>query len=178
MEHAKNYVSLAMKVTGACPPTLFMQGIEGKAAYSPSKFTDERAKDQFAETARLMCLAQGAKATVFVSEAWLRMATEDEMLDLSRPPSQYPDRQEVMIMMGESRNGNMHKILPIIRSDNGQFLGFVDKPAIATDEVQGRFANFLSAELPDERTREQAKILLEAKGFSQEHGHGYGRARF
>lgn len=46
---------------------------------------------------------------------------KDQPLDLSVAPSQSPDRQEVLILfMGKSREGHIHKSLPIVRAERGR----------------------------------------------------------
>jgi hypothetical protein len=44
------------------------------------------------------------------------------------------DRQEVVVLLGESQTGQKQKFLPIIRSDNGNFFGLSesDVPTIDT----------------------------------------------
>jgi hypothetical protein len=43
-------------------------------------------------------------------------------MDMTEPPSEAFDRQEVIVLMGESHSGQKQQFLPIIRHGNGKFL--------------------------------------------------------
>ena len=182
VQDAKLFCTLLMKQTGKVPPTLFMHGMDGKAVFTPGEFTSVESKDEFARAARLMCVAHGADATVFVSEAWMRMAVKDQKLDLSTPPSESLDRQEILFIIGESREDHIFKAVPIIRTDNGKFVGFGETPEVRGDQTKGRFSHFLTEEIPNEDLRRKAKRILEEMGLVQGKDHrreqGYGRTRF
>ena len=45
---------------------------------------------------------------------------------MTEPPSKAFDRQEVIVLMGESHGGHKQKFLPIIRSGNGKFFGLAN----------------------------------------------------
>lgn len=161
MKEAERYASLQMRGEGHCPPRLYMDGIEGRAVFRPPDLSSEQAKDNFATLAKLVCIAHGADAAVFVSEAWMIKAKQDQALDLNQAPSESPDRQEVVIIMGETREGHMQKFLPILRHENGKFKSFGESPALAENKIQGRFAQFVPLEVPDEETRQKAKSVLQ-----------------
>jgi hypothetical protein len=174
MKQAEKYVSLQMYGEGHCPPRLFMDGIEGKAIFSPPKMSSEQAKDNFATMAKLVCIAHGANATVFVSEAWMLKPKEGQKVDLSVRPSQSPDRQEAVIIMGESREGCYQKFLPILRHGNGKFKG-LGQASVEENQTEGRFAQFVPRVPPNEEDRERAKRVLE--GFVQRKDRGQERGR-
>jgi hypothetical protein len=111
---------------------------------------------------------------VWISEAWVLKAEKGEKLDLSRLPSESPNRQEVVIIMGESREGCMQKILPILRHENGKFKG-LGEANIEENQTKGRFAQFVPVEIPDKETRDMAKRVLEGTVRREERGRGQGR---
>src|SRR5581483_4124888 len=121
--------------------------------------------------------AHGATAAVFVSEAWMRCAEDGKRLDLSTPPSQAPDRREAVVLMGETRSGVFQKFLPILRYGNGKFKGFGEAPEVPADHVVGRFAQFLSPEVPTEEQRREARMLLNMNGIEPEKNHFERRSR-
>lgn len=93
-------------------------------------------------------------------EAWMKTATPGEKLDMTEPPSEAFDRQEVIVLMGESRDGRKQKFLPIIRSDNGKFFNLGETTVPGMDKMEGRFAQILSPKIPDAQLREVAKVML------------------
>jgi hypothetical protein len=109
-----------------------------------------------------------------------------EELDLSVPPSKSPDRQEVITIIGETRQGHAQKILTIERSADGKFIGFGQRPEMQAQDatIKGRFSQFLSPNVPDEEARELAKQVMERIGIQREReqaekrerglGRGYG----
>jgi hypothetical protein len=161
MTHAEIYATRTMQVGGGVTPTLFIQTLDGPIMLRTENFRGEQSKDDFAKTARLMCVAHGATATVLVSEAWMRSAKKGEHLDVTKAPSQSPDRQEVLIFMGETRHGGgCQKFLPMVRDEAGRFLGFGESPTIDCDKIKGRFANFLAEKYPDFEDQREARELL------------------
>ena len=146
------------------PPTLFLIGADGPLMFMPESLADAAAKDEFATTARLMCIAQAATACVMALEAWAKLAVPGEKLDETEPPSEAFDRKELVVLMGESQSGQKQKLLPIIRSDNGKFFGFGECELPDLDEMKGRFAQLLPTKIPDAPMRDLAKAMLKVKG--------------
>ena len=70
--------------------------------FVPTSLTDESEKDAFATTARLMCIAHAATVCVMAMEAWMKMAKPGEKLDMTEPPSESFDRQEVVVIMAKT----------------------------------------------------------------------------
>jgi len=95
---ARHYAAHMMRTTGSVPPTVIADTSEGLIFCMPSNLADEAAKDRFAEVAKLLAVAFDARAIVMVIEAWARMATADGKLDTATPPSQSPDRMEVVAL--------------------------------------------------------------------------------
>ena len=137
---------------------------DGPLMFMPESLEDAAAKDDFATNARLMCIAHGATACVMTLEAWMKSATPGEKLDMTEPPSEAFDRQEVIVLMGESHDGQKQKFLPIIRSDNGNFFGFGEPNTPSMDKMEGRFAQILPPKVAEAHIREVAKAMLKVKG--------------
>ena len=164
LAQAEHYADHSMRNIGRLPPTLFLIGSKGPLMYMPESLADESDKDDFATTARLMCIAHAATACVMALEAWAKFAKPGEEFDEMEPPSEAFDRQEVVVLMGESLTGRQQKFLPIIRSDNGNFFGLGESDVPAIDNVKGRFARLLPTKVPDEEIRAVARAMLKVKG--------------
>ena len=162
LSNAEHYARYCMDNSGSITPALFFLAPEGQGMAFPDSLASDEAKDEFANLARLTCVAHAASACVMVLEAWAKFARPNEPLDTTEPPSEAIDRQEFVILMGESRSGNRRRFLPIIRSDNGKFFGFGDPQDLDAD-MQGRFATILPPKDPDTATRAIAKALLQIK---------------
>ena len=167
LAQAEHYANYSMRNMGRVPPTLFLIGADGPVLFIPENMADDRAKDDFATTARLMCIAHAASACVMTLEAWAKFAKPGEKLDLTEPPSEAFDRREFVVLMGESQSGQKQKFLPIIRSGNGKFFGFGESEVPEKDEMKGRFAQLLPTKVPDTQLREVAKVMLKVKGVGR-----------
>ncbi len=144
-----------------------MIGPDGPLMLMPESLADGAAKDDFATNARLMCIAHAATAVVMALEAWAKFAKPDEKFDETEAPSEAIDRREVVVLMGESQDGQKQKFLPIIRSGNGKFFGFGEPDAPTLDETRGRFAQLLPTKIPDAAMRELALAMLKVKGVGR-----------
>jgi len=164
LANAGHYADFCMRNSGRVTPALFLIGPDGPLMFVPESLADEHAKDGFATQARLMCLAHAATACVMTLEAWAKFAKPGEKFDLTEAPSEAFDRREVVVLMGESRDGQKQKFLPIIRSDNGKFFGFGESEVPGMDEIKGRFAQLLPTKVPDAAMRDLAKAMLKVKG--------------
>jgi hypothetical protein len=164
LAQAEHYANYCMRNMGRVPPTLFLIGADGPVMFVPENMADDGAKDDFATTARLMCIAHAASACVMTLEAWAKFAKPGEEFDMTEAPSEAFDRREVVVFMGESRDGQKQRILPIIRSDNGTFFGFGESEMPELDEMKGRFAHILPTKVPDDGLRQVARAMLKVKG--------------
>ncbi len=162
LANTEHFARFCMDNSGQVTPAMFFLGDEGQGMFVPERLSDEEDKDDFATQCRLVCVAQGATACVMVLEAWAKIAKPGEPLDTTERPSEAFDRQEFVILMGESRAGNRQRFLPIIRSGNGRFFGF-GEPNEPGAEMQGRFAQILPPVAPSAELRQMARLLLQAK---------------
>jgi hypothetical protein len=113
-----------------------------------------------------MCIAHAATVAVMALEAWMKTATPDEKMDMTEPPSEAFDRQEVIVLMGESRGDQKQKFLPIIRSGNGKFFGFGESNTPGLEKMEGRFAQILPPKVATDEHRALAKAMLKVKGVN------------
>lgn len=164
MAQAAHYADFCLRNSGRMQPTLFLIGDNGPMMLMPESLADEREKDDFANTSRLMCIAQNASCCVMALEAWLKTAKPGEPLDVTEPPSEAIDRQEVVVLMGEARTQQRQRILTIVRSDNGKFFGLTPADIPSPDNMTGRFANILPPQVPDKEMQALAKAVLKVKG--------------
>jgi len=180
MNEAEMIATAMIRETGEMRAAIFIHGQEGKTIFRPKSMATEAAKDEYAADARIVCMAEGADAVVYCSEAWMLSPKTGRSVDLTMPPSKSPDRQEVLVLMGESREGYLHKSLPICRSESGKFAGFGEATELWPDRVEGRFGQLLSEEKPSADERELAKLILHSRGLTtykkkrREQGHGRG----
>ncbi|MCU0785839.1 MAG: hypothetical protein MUF81_17710 [Verrucomicrobia bacterium] len=146
LANAEHYANFCMRNSGRVTPALFLIGPDSQGMVCPESLADEQAKDDFANNARLLCIAHGATACVMTLEAWAKFAKAGEKLDETEPPSEAFDQREVVVLMGESHHGQKQKFLPIIRSGNGKFFGFGESDVPVMDQMTGRFAQILPAQ--------------------------------
>ena len=134
--------------------------------FVPASLVDADEKDAFATTARLVCIAHAATVSVMALEAWMKTATPGEKMDMTEPPSEAFDRQEVIVLMGESHSGQKQKFLPIIRSGNGKFFNLGETTVPGMDKMEGRFAQILPPKLATAEHRALAEAMLKVKGVN------------
>ena len=168
LARAEDFALFSMRSGGKVPPTLLADTPAGPLFFVPSTLRDERAKDNFANTARLICVAHAATAAVMILEAWMKTASPDGTLDLTVPPSQSLHRREVVMLAGESRSEAKQKILPIIRTGAGGFFGFGEFEGPEATSFQGRFAQILPPKLPSPEMQTKARVVLAAMGVTAE----------
>jgi len=162
---AAHYALHMMRTTGSVPPTVIADTDEGYIFCMPSELTDDAAKDRFAEVTRLFAIAQSARSIVMVVEAWARVPDANGHLDTETPPSQAPDRKEVVVLMLEDHSRNATVMLPILRDGTGTFTGFGDTGPMQFGESVGRFSGLMPRNKPSVREAAQARVTLQALGM-------------
>ena len=157
---AADYAEYAMRKFGRIPPTLLAETAEGLVVYLPESMGDERAKDNFANTARLVAAAYAPTAVVLILESWMTMARPGEPSVPMVPPSQSPDRQEVVVIQAEGADARSAVLLRIQRRGNGKFSGFGTADVPEFDEMSGRFAGLFPPKPPTPENQKIARQLL------------------
>ena len=166
--YAEGYAEFAMKNIGRVPPTMLAISPEGLLHFIPESLEDERAKNDFANIGRLICAAYGATCMVMILESWVTMAKPGKELDMDTPPSEAFDREEFVVVMGETRGRKTQRFLPIVRTDAGGFFGFGEFDAMKLDGIEGRFAGMLPPKQTTPEMRAVAQALLAALGVTRD----------
>ena len=166
MKHARHYAEHMMRGARSIPPTLFADTEDGLLMCVPSQMEDERAKNNFANTSRMIAVGYRATAVAMVLESWMTKAKPGESLDPSVPPSESPDREECVVITVENREDSQQQILLIQRDASGQFLGFGTAQKIT--EMKGRFAQMMPPKIPSEEDSKMARQLLKMMGVFPE----------
>ena len=172
LAYAQGYAEFSMRNIGHVPPVFLAESPTGLIHFVPNSLKDERAKDNLANTARLICIGYEVTAAVLVIEAWMKMAKPGETLDMTEPPSEAFDRREVVMLTGETAQHCKQKLLPIIRTDAGGFFGFGEHDGPKFDNFTGRFAQMLPPKPPNAEVREQARALLAVMGLTEDYLRG------
>jgi hypothetical protein len=168
LARAEDLALFSMRVRGSVAPALLAVSAGGPICFIPSSLKDERAKDKFANIARLVGVTQAATVAVMMVEAWIKTAWSDGTLDRTVPPSESLHRREVVVLTGESHTGCRQKILPIIRTGAGGFFGFGEFTAPPETTISGRFAQILSPQVPTTTEQAKASALLAVWGVRAE----------
>lgn len=77
LKQGTDYAESAMHKLGHVPPALFALTPQGGLQFVPSSLEDERAKNEFANTARLVCAGYEARAALLVSARWRILACDE-----------------------------------------------------------------------------------------------------
>ena len=85
-------------------------------------------------------------------------------LVLTRLQIESYEREEVVVLIGQSPQGNITHLLPIHRLGNGKFWNLSDAEEMPADSFEGRFTKLLPPDPVDEKTRMMGRVLLEAMG--------------
>ena len=160
-QQATDYALHMMRTTGSVPPTVIADTDEGYIFCMPTSLTDEAAKDRFADVARLFAIAYNASAIVMIVEAWAKMPDKNGHLDANIPPSQSPDRKEIVALMLEDRAHSATRLLPIIRDARGNFNELGDAGPIRFGESEGRFSGLMKGTAPTAVQSAAAKATLQ-----------------
>jgi len=132
----------------------------------PSSLADDAAKDRFAEVARLLAIAHSARSLVMVVGAWAKRPDASGHLDTKTPPSESPDRQEVVALMLEDHSHKATSLLPILRDREGIFTSFGDPGPLQFGQSEGRFSSLMPRDKPSTLKAAQAKAALLALGMN------------
>ena len=169
---AADFAEFALRRGRQVPPTLIVATKKRPLIFTPDSFRDDRAKDDFADTCRLICLAYEVSAAVLVLESWMKFATEGEPLDPNERPSEALDRVEVVFLAGEAIGIHRPRIFKIIRTDAGGFFGLTELEKVPAAGFQGRFAQLMPPEQPNQQIAAVARALLGVKGMDEQSRRG------
>ena len=162
MNEARKYAEFCMRNSGGLPPAMFAMSEDGLMTFLPKDFQDEKAKDSFTTTGRLICAAYGATSVVMILESWAKFGNEDDT-----PPSEAFDRKEFIILVGETKGKKTTEFLPILRTDTGNFFGFGEFDSSQLEGFQGRFTEILPPKTPTKEMQTVAQAVLQVMGVTK-----------
>ena len=139
----------------------------GFIPFVPASLKDERAKDNFANAARLICIGYEVTAAALVLEAWIKVARPGERLDMTEPAPEAFDRREVVVLTGETVEHSVQRLLSIIRADAGGFFGLGEHEGPKFDNFTGGFAQSLPPNRPPAKDRELARAMPAAMRITE-----------
>ena len=177
MAMAADFAQFSLRHGRQIPPTLLAATKKGPLFFTPESLQDDRSKDEFANTARLVCLAYQVPAAVLILESWMKMAAPGEALDPDERPSEALDRHEVVMVMGEAPGISARKVFKIVRTDAGGFFGLTEWEGLPLDEFQGRFVQLLPPKPATPEVVEVARAMLIVKGLNEQKLRGATRRR-
>ena len=168
MAHAQHYAEFALRYGGQVPPTAMLVAPGGLVKCVTGNLPTEPAKDHFASTVRTLAVAHDAKAVVMVLESWALSAPPGGTLNPDVRPSQAPDRQEVVALIGEAPGIQQATFLTILRTISGTFAGFGEPRMQHCDHAEGRFAQILPISPPTPEEKARARAILQAQGMREQ----------
>jgi len=170
LKQAEHYAKYMMSgSSGSVPATLMVSTPEGFMLHLPAKFSNVEDKDNLAKTGRLLTVGFKASAVAMISEAWITVPKRrGQPPDLKTPPSESPDREEVVVIMAECHGRAAQQFLFIQRDSFGKFIGFGTSLLPKIEEVQGRFAGLMPPSEPTDEVSMAARNLLQAMGIAVE----------
>lgn len=155
----------SMEKTGSFPPTIFIDGIEGRVTYSPPARFLRVCQDDLAEIARECCVAYGAVAVVIAGEGW---KVKNPIQRDSKVPNERllnaDDREEVVAFIGQTRYEKLNRVRPIIRSERGNFLGLGEGVCLQDSGAYIQDPDMLGTGFPDKECRGELKAELRKDG--------------
>jgi len=166
LHHATGYARHMMETTGSVPPTLMADTPEGVILFVPKSMADDDAKDKFANAGRLLAVGHKATAVAMVLESWATFANRPGQPVANVPPSQSPDREEVVVVMAEAHCARAQQFLFIQRDGQGKFTGFGTSLLPQFDQMEGRFARMMPGKKPTENEAQMARTLLKTMGMA------------
>lgn len=174
LQQAEHYAEYMMSGSaGMVPLTLMALTTEGFMMHVAGRGSTEQDKDRLAEVIRLIATGYKASAIAVIAESWIVVPKRrGQELDMTVRPSQSPDREEVVSIVAESREGCRTRFLFIQRNSLGKFTGFgTSLLPEEGDGLEGRFAGLMPSKEPTEEMAMAARSLLQRMGISVErHG--------
>lgn len=165
IRQACHYAEWNLREYGQVPPSAMALTKEGIFLMLPPKLGTEREKDKFADAARMLAVGYRADAVCMILESWAVFAKTPEQDIMNCPPSQSPDRVELVAISGEIKGLSAQQFLMIERDVAGVFSGFSNPMLPKFDELQGRFAGILPPREPKDNDAQMARFVLAGMGY-------------
>jgi hypothetical protein len=148
-ETAVEVVKEPFKSMGELPPTWFLQRSDGKVGMFVTPWVDFKEKEEANQRMRLLMEKYEIMRYALITEAWMVKRKNPEGTKLAKDwkgplPSQSPDREEIVMIVGGDLEGNcVEGMADITRDEKG-------KPTLGKFELkyneytmEGRFVNLL-----------------------------------
>src|SRR5215472_1237409 len=101
LEYATGCAMSLMRTSGKLQPTFLIAAGDGALLVLPAAMDNEDEKEHSAKIARLICVANRARAVVLVAEGWMSNR------DFARPSAD-PKRKEAVLLTGEGHGCRKH----------------------------------------------------------------------
>jgi hypothetical protein len=172
INEARCAAELSLKMKGYVAPELIATTERGKLIHFAGSLESEREKDAFAAECRLLLIATAATCCTLVMETWMAQISAEAP---NLPPSQTPERVEVVSVAAEAHSCRRMLLLPICRRPSGKFKRLGEDIAPPGVELGGRFARLLPLTRPTPQQQEQARALLDVMGVNLP-SHGFSNS--
>jgi hypothetical protein len=117
---------------------------EGPHVIVATPFQGGDSKDMVAFAIQKLLKEHNATKYAFLSEAWMAVANK-EWKDGDTPPSERPDRIEIVMVMAQGYDEpTLQRTWKILRGEDGETcVGLEEMPQPSYEELKSRFANLL-----------------------------------
>jgi hypothetical protein len=165
IKQACHYAEWNLREYGQVPPSAMALTKDGIFLMAPSKIGTDSEKDQFADAARMLAVGYRADAVCMILESWAVFAKTPGQDIVNCPPSQSPERVELVAISGEIKGLSAQQFLMIERDVAGGVSGF-SKPMLPKyEELQGRFTGILPPREPKDNDAQMARFVLAGMGY-------------
>jgi hypothetical protein len=168
IKQACHYAEWNLRKYGQVPPSAMALTKDGIFLMTPPKLGSESEKDKFADAARMLAVGYRADAICMILESWAVFAKAPGQDIMNCPPSQSPERVELVAISGEIKGLSAQQFLMIERDVAGVFSGFANPILPKFDELQGRFAEILPPREPKDNEAQLARFVLAGMGYAVE----------
>ena len=170
INQACHYAEWNLREHGQVPPSAMALTKDGIFLMSPSKIGTESEKDQFADAARMLAVGYRADAVCMILESWAVFAKTPGQDITNCPPSQSPERVELVAISGEIKGLSAQQFLMIERDVASVFSGF-SNPMLPKYEELAKRAICASLSLPgwatSSKARERIRFGISASFWAQ-----------
>lgn len=99
-------------------------------------------------------------------ESWVRMASDDGLLDPSIRPSEASDRKEMVALLIEDHSTSGTTLIPILRNGSGTFTDLGPLSVLDSGSTEGRFPRLIPVHKPSSEEAARARNTLPALGMN------------
>lgn len=169
LQQAEHYAEASMLCRGGVPLSLMILGAEGLMVHATDEQDSQEKKQRFGSIAKVAAAACKATSLAVIAESWLSGldARANDKTASTISPCEAPDRKEVVMLIGQSRNANITRFLSIERDSSGVFTGFGPSLLPDLDGVpEGQFARLMPVREPNDQDALVAFHALQSVGIN------------